>query len=444
MRGVYALSPSLPLSPSTFVMSVCVLVTMRACVCVCVYLSKSFVADIVSLPSSSIFVYFGFLLSFVSTSLPRSLSLSLSLSLGLSFHYVLTNIPLHNQDSSKPQSFLVTGGCGFLGRHIVDYLVDNGQIVRVLDLHQSFEDHRVNFVIGDITDEQTVRAACEGIDVVFHVASLTEPWGEYTDFHEVNVTGTSYLINACLEFGVRKLVYTSTGSVVIDGSDIKGGDESLEYPKTHLDHYSATKAEAEQMVIKANRVLTSKGHNLLTCSLRPHAMFGPRDSHFIAQLIAKAREGDITHLIGDGANVCDFTYVINAVHAHILAAEALSDDSPVAGECYFVTNGEPRRFWDFINRVLQETGCVGPTKSIAYRVAYGFAYSMELVHWLVSPVVSFRPTITRHMVCTMSCDHWFTHSKATRHFGYRPIVSLDEGLAETIAYFQKVVRRTQT
>ncbi len=171
-------------------------------------------------------------------------------------------------------------------------------------------------------------------------------------------------------------------------------------------------------------------------------MFGPRDTHFVAQLVAKAREGDITHLIGDGRNVVDFTYVENAVYAHLLAAARLGQRGfHHDGRCYFITNGEPRPFWSFIKTVLSETGCVGPTKSISFRVAYTFAWVMEIMQWLLARLgVPYRPTITRSMVCAMGRDHWFSHANATADFGYRPRVSLEDGLEQTVAFFVQSVR----
>lgn len=170
-------------------------------------------------------------------------------------------------------------------------------------------------------------------------------------------------------------------------------------------------------------------------------MFGPRDTNFVARLIANARDGDITHMIGDGMNVVDFTYIENAVYAHLLAADRLTPKYKVPGNCYFITNGEPRRFWDVINIILTNTGCIGPTKRISFRVAYAFAYVMEFLHWILKRFFNFRPTITRHMVCTMCCHHWFSLGKASRELGYKPITSLDEGLRHTIEYFQQTVRK---
>ena len=145
-------------------------------------------------------------------------------------------------------------------------------------------------------------------------------------------------------------------------------------------------------------------------------------------------------MIGDGQNLVDFTYVTNAAYAHVLAMEKLVDHKSVpAGEVYFITNGEPRPFWDFICTILDKTGCASPTKSVSFRIAYAFAYVMEMIVWLLSPFVRVRPTITRHMVCTMSCHHWFSHEKATRDLGYTPIVSLDEGIALTTSWAEQTL-----
>ncbi len=184
-----------------------------------------------------------------------------------------------------------------------------------------------------------------------------------------NDRGTEHLVNACLETGVQKLVYTSTASVVFDGSDIKQGDESsLEYPRRFLDPYSATKALGEQVVLRANGKKSPSGDSVLyTCSLRPHIIFGPRDSHFLPKLVSRAREGEITHTVGDGKNIVDFTYVQNVVHAHVLAAEKLGEGSAVNGQCFFITNGQPRQFWDVISVLLRQTGSIGPKGSISYK-----------------------------------------------------------------------------
>lgn len=330
--------------------------------------------------------------------------------------------------------FLVTGGCGFIGRYIAEAALERGFRVRVFDVVEGYEDDRIELLIGDIRNQQNVYEACIGVDVVFHLAALTTSDGSWSDYHAVNVVGTQNVLEGCRRCNVKSLIYTSTASVVIESRQIKNGEEnSLKYPQRHLDYYCSTKAMAEQLVLQAN----SKG--LATCALRPHIVFGPRDTHFIGKLMEHARRGDVTHIIGDGENVTDFTFIDNVVHAHMLAAEKLSPSAPCAGQAYFITNGEPRRFWDVVNTLLQDTGA-GPRSTTSFATAYTFALIMEWLRWLLGRFHFFRSTISRHTLCLMTLNYWFNHSKATRDLGYRPVVSLANGLARCIEYSRVLPR----
>ena len=265
-----------------------------------------------------------------------------------------------------------------------------------------------------------------------HVASLTETWGDPNLFRAVNVVGTQNVLSACLAHKIGRLVYTSTPSVVIAGSDIRDGKEDMEYPKSFLDHYTSTKAEAER------EVLASNGRNeiLATCALRPHAMYGPRDCHFFPQVLSKAREGKTKFAVGSQRNVVDFTYVGNAADAHVMALLALeSPTCAVAGQAYFVTNGEPTKFWTFMRTVLRRMGYPEPTRSLPYSVAYPLAWCMEKAALLTSRCFKWKPLLTRYVVCNMCTDHWFSIDKARRDFQYEPLVSQDKALDLTVEHY---------
>jgi len=341
------------------------------------------------------------------------------------------------RSSNDPKSdlYLVTGGSGFIGRHLVDYLLKAGYRVRVLDIVQSHPDERLeSFYVGDVRNLSDVLQACEGVSCIFHTAGLTKPWLHSSQYVGVNVTGADNIIKAARHHNVTKVVYTSSTFVVFDGSNIQNGDESLKYASTTLDFYSRSKQQAELIILRANKTKTDSGKTLYTCALRPHNVFGPRDTHFVAQMIQRAKNGDITHMIGEGHNVCDFTYVDNVVYAHVLAASALKPRSPVGGQAYFVTNGEPTLFWDFIGRILEASGCARPTKAVSFTVAYLLAWLMEVVYTFVGWSGLWKPVLSRKMVVTTCCHHWFDHSKATRDFNYLPIVTLAEGIKRTADY----------
>ena len=213
---------------------------------------------------------------------------------------------------------LVTGGGGFLGLAIVRRLVGQGTTVCSFSRrrHDELDALDVEQRLGDLADASAVRAAVAGCDVVFHVAAKPGIWGPYEDYYRTNVIGTQNVIAACREQGVSRLVYTSSPSVVFDGRDMEGVDESVPYPSRFAAHYPKTKAAAEQLVRAAN------DDRLATVSLRPHLIWGPGDNHLLPRLIARARAGQLRR-IGRARSWSIHIYIDNAAEAHLLAAEKL-------------------------------------------------------------------------------------------------------------------------
>ena len=199
--------------------------------------------------------------------------------------------------------------------------------------------------------EAVETAAVTGCDVVFHIAAKAGVWGRYADFFDTNVTGTQNVVAACKKHGVRRLVYTSTPSVVHGGKDIEGANESLPYPKHFESYYSATKAKAEKSVLAAN------GEELATTALRPHLVFGPGDPHLVPRIIEAAKAGRLKR-IGSKPVKVDVSYIDNAAVAHPSdAADRLDIGTAPAGKAYFISNGEPVELWPFIDRVLAGSRC---------------------------------------------------------------------------------------
>ena len=138
----------------------------------------------------------------------------------------------------KKRVLLVTGGGGFLGSAIVKSLAAKGERIQSFSRHRypQLEQLGVSHISGDLANLDDVKRACQGVEAVFHVASRPGVWGKYTDYYETNVLGTLNVIKACKEAGVKRLIYTSSPSVVFDGGDMEGVDESVPYPT----HYEAT------------------------------------------------------------------------------------------------------------------------------------------------------------------------------------------------------------
>jgi sterol-4alpha-carboxylate 3-dehydrogenase (decarboxylating) len=321
---------------------------------------------------------------------------------------------------------LVIGGSGMLGFEIVKQLQKEGKFVRVMDIQPLQEENDAEFILGDICDKEVVREACKDIDIVFQTAAaIWDPKLPKKVFEDVNIDGNRIVIEVCKELGIRKLVYSSTLDVVVDGKKpIVYSDESLPYPKKMpKDHYSRTKIIAEQMVIEAN------SPELLTCSLRPVGMYGPRDRYHIANFIKIAKSKNNIKL-GDGSACFSHVYSENAAHAHILAAKHLNEDSPVPGQCYFICDHQPAdNLFTFMEPFLEGLGLPLPKRSIPYRPAL----FLSRIAKLFNPKSNFNP----FSVIQTCIDHTFVHDKATRDFGYEPIVTKEEAFQRTLTWFKK-------
>jgi nucleoside-diphosphate-sugar epimerase len=316
---------------------------------------------------------------------------------------------------------LVTGGGGFLGGAIVRALKARGHEVRSFSRghYPQLTALGVEEFQGDLTDPTAVAAAAEGCYLVFHVAAKAGIWGPYEEYYRANVTGTENVIAACRKHHISRLVYTSSPSVVFDGRDMEGVNESVPYPKHYETHYPNTKAQAEQLVLLANSV------NFATTALRPHLIWGPGDNHLIPRLLARARAGQLRR-VGDRPNRVDSIYVDNAAQAHVLAAEKLVPGSANAGKAYFISQGEPVPLWDLINRILAAAGLPPVEKQISSGMAYAAGTVLEWVHGALR--LRGEPRMTRFLARELSTAHWFDISAARRDFGYVPSISIAEGL----------------
>ena len=314
---------------------------------------------------------------------------------------------------------LVIGGTGFLGRHIVAQLVRRGEAVRVFCRRVASFPPGVEISIGDLSDKNSLLSACRGVDTVFHTAALPEISVQWEPFYRTNIVGTRNVINACVQSGVRKLIYTSSPSVIFDDLPQEGLDESVPYPTRWLAHYPHSKAIAEQEVL-------SRKNTILTCALRPHLIWGPGDRHLIPRLLDRARRGKLVR-VGDGTNLVDMTYVENAATAHIQAADALTDlSSPVNGNAYFLSQGKPVNCWNWIDEILRRHGLPPVRRSISLKTAWRIGAAMET--WYLLFRLPGEPTMTRFLANQLAQSHYFDISRARRDFGYTAIVSTEMGM----------------
>jgi len=309
-----------------------------------------------------------------------------------------------------------------LGSYLVEELLQKGYEVTAMTRKAatSLSGPNLRNVLGDIRSREALLTATNGQDVVFHTAAVSGIWGPWKHFHSINTIGTRNVVQSCLENGVKKLVYTSSPSVVFDGEHQMNIDESTPYPKKWLCHYPHSKALAEQHVLDANDESV-----LMTCSLRPHLIWGPRDSHLVPRLIERAKQKKLRK-IGDGTNMIDNIYVENAAMAHVQAAEAMNPGSRVCGNAYFLSQGEPVNCWQWINDILQLAGLPRIKKTISYYAAYRLGFAMESFYEMCN--ISGEPRMTRFLAAQLAKSHYYDISRAKRDFNYYPRVSTIAGM----------------
>ncbi len=323
---------------------------------------------------------------------------------------------------------LVTGGGGFLGLEIVRRLRARGDTVTVLARGDYPEVAALGarLVRGDVSDAAVVLAAAAGADIVFHVAAKAGVWGDKADFERSNVTGTENVLAACRAHGIAKLVYTSSPSVVFDGTDHVDATE-VPYPTRYLTHYAETKARAERLVLAAN------SPTLATIALRPHLIWGPRDPHILPRMFARGRAGRL-RIVGTGTNRVSITYVDNGAAAHLQAADALAPGASCAGRAYFVNDPVGVSLWPWLNDLFVRVGIPPVTRALPVGVARAVGAVAEAVWSLFR--LRGEPPMTRFVAAQLGTSHTYDVGPAVRDFGYTPEVGPEEALVRTAAWWK--------
>jgi nucleoside-diphosphate-sugar epimerase len=334
---------------------------------------------------------------------------------------------------TKPRHSLVTGGGGFVGRALVDALRRRGDRVTVIE-HRGdpFRDD-IDWVRADIREAAEIDGRFADVDTVFHNASLVHTkHNRQSEVWDVNLGGSRNVLAACQKHHVPKLVYVSSASAVYEGRDIENGDESMPYSRISQAPYADSKIAAEREILAANGQA-----EVATCALRPHVIFGPGDNRFAPAILARARAGRLRFSVGlFNRKLSDFTYVDNLVRALLLADERLAPGSVVAGQAYFITNGEPRPFFDFVGRLLALLDLPPILFPMPYSIAYTAAAVAEAIDTLRGGTLNNENGMTRFAVRYMCTHHYFSIAKARRDLGYDPEVSLDEGLRRTAEHLR--------
>ncbi len=322
-------------------------------------------------------------------------------------------------------TFLVTGGSGFVGKALCFSLVRDGHTVRSISRHDSVELARlgVETVQADIgIHSKRLHSAFSGVEGVFHTAANVSLWGAFSEFHQSNVVGTRNVIELCRREGISKLVFTSTPSVVADGTDRCNVDESYPYPDKFLSHYAHTKAVAEQAVLAAD------SGSLYTCALRPHLVWGPGDTNLVPTIVERAKSGKLVR-IGRKRVLVDVTYIDDCITAHRLAMDALSTNTDARGKPYFISQGEPVDLWGWINCILDRHRLPPITRVLNAHAAKLLAELLEILS-RIRPG-NHEPRLTTFLVDELSTSHYFSIERARQLLNYDPKFPVDAALERT-------------
>lgn len=329
---------------------------------------------------------------------------------------------------------LVTGGTGFLGRHLVWRLAAQGLDVvftgrndaaaaQVLEAVAAPARARVRYVAlahGDATAAGRLRACAAGADAVVHCAALASPWGGKAAFRRANVDSTTEVLAACAAHGITRLVHISTPSIYFAYADRLGITEHSALPPA-VNEYARSKRAAELLVLAA-----ALPHSVM---LRPRAIFGPWDQALLPRLLRLMRHGRVPLLRG-GRALVDLSYVDNVVDAVLLS---LAVPAAAQARVFNISNGEPITVAALFERIASGFGLPLETARRPYWLADLAARALELGAHLAP---GWEPPVTRYSLGAIAFSQTLDLGAARAELGYAPAVNLADGIARTAAWWK--------
>jgi nucleoside-diphosphate-sugar epimerase len=314
----------------------------------------------------------------------------------------------------------VTGGSGFIGGALIRRLTADGWRVRALARSERSAGRvgelGAEAVRGELDDAASIRAGAEGSEVAFHAAAAVADWGSRDDFLRANVTGTENALRACRQAGVARFVHVGTEAALMVGQPLVNVDETAPLRPDSKAHYPATKALAEQAVRAAS------GDGFETVVVRPRFVWGPGDTSVLPGIVEAVEKGRFSW-VGGGHHLTSTTHVDNVVEGLLRGAVG---GRP--GEAYFVTDGEPIEFREFVTELLSTRGVTPPDRNTPPALARAAAAAFETL-W---PRLGRKspPPVNRFAVWVSSLECTIDISKARRELGYAPVKRREDGLAE--------------
>lgn len=318
---------------------------------------------------------------------------------------------------------LITGATGFVGGHLAEACRARGwpvvALVRAGSDARFLESLGVEIRRGELDKPGSLA----GIDVVFHTAAKVGDWGPAEEYRAVNVEGLRGLLEACRGQPLTRFVHFSSLGVYA-ARDHHGTDEAEPLPARHMDGYTQSKVEAENLALEYQR-----SHGVPVVVLRPGFIYGPRDRTLVPKLVENLRAGIVWYL-GSGDQALNTIYVSNLVDAALLAAE-----KAVVGRVFNLTDGEYVSKKRFINAVADGMGIKRPWLRSPVWLAQATAWWMEPL----ARALRFKnpPRLTQARLKFLGLNLDFSIDRARRELDYRPRVTFDEGIGRTLAWLKE-------
>lgn len=321
---------------------------------------------------------------------------------------------------------LITGATGFLGFRTLERLIQEDSISEIVATGRTLKpthalvDAKITYVLGELTDATFVDRIVQGMDAIIHAAALSSPWGALEAFEQANVETQKLLIAAALKNQITRFVYISTPSMYFEMKDKWQIKESDPLPKQFINHYAATKRQAEILLEKSG---------IPFVSLRPRALTGRGDTVIMPRLIRALKEGRLK-IIGSGKNSADLTSVSNVADAIVLSLFA---EGNAVNQIYNISNGEPVVLWEAIADVLKQLDLTPPTKKIPFGLVKVVAHTMEFKARITDKK---EPALTVYGVGTLAKSFTMDITKARNLLGYEPKVSTAEAIQEFAIWYR--------
>jgi nucleoside-diphosphate-sugar epimerase len=337
----------------------------------------------------------------------------------------------------KNMKVLVTGAAGFLGGHLIDMLRERGDEVRAMvrpveDASYVRSLKEVEVVYGDLTDEESLKRAVQGVQRVYNVGAKTGPWGLEEVYRAINVQGLASLVNVSMEAGVERIVHAS--SITVYGHHLHDL-VTEDHPFYAEDNpYSRTKIAGEKLL--ANLV---KDRGAPVVIVRPGWIYGPRDNASFGKYVARVESGKF-FLMGSGKNIVPVVYVRDVAQGMIKAGDAGNE---VIGRAYTLAGEQRVTQAEYLNTIADALGVPHLKLRVPFSALYLAGRTAELVWQAAGRRNAAPPPFTTYGVTLQGGEQPFSIERAKRELGYAPEYDVERGVAEGVRWYLEAKKGKQ-